>query len=290
MNFRKIGQIVKGQDGAIWDHYLFRFKISGACYVYDLNDLKPSAEQDGLLQEIATFRLDKCEQLAPHSNAVMFGNEYYAPNDEFPLLYCNIYNNYKKAENRLEGFCCVYRLQRDGNTFATTLIQLIQIGFTDDKQLWLSEREDGDARPYGNFTIDREKGIYYAYTMRDSYHTTRYFSFTLPKSSDGETDETYNVRKVILTPNDILGWFDCDYHHFVQGACTHKGKIYSLEGFTDNVNNPAALRIVLPDEKRQERCFMLKDYIIDVEPELIDFMGDVCYYADCCGNLYIVEF
>lgn len=126
--------------------------------------------------------------------------------------------------------------------------------------------------------------------MRDGYHTTRYFSFRLSQCREGKIDETYNVRKVILIPDDILNYFDCDYHHFVQGGGTHEGKIYPLEGFTENVNNPAALRIILPDDKRQEQCFMLADYGVDVEPEFIDFMGDVCYHADCYGNLYIVDF
>lgn len=288
MNFKKIGRIVKGQDGAIWDHYLFRFKISGACFVYDLNDLHE--KEDGELQEFATFRLDKSDILAPHSNAVMFGNEYYDPTDTYPLLYCNVYNNYKKAEDRREGLCCVYRLQQNGTAFTATLVQLIQIGFVNDHALWLSEREDGDARPYGNFTIDREKGIYYAFTMRDSYHTTRYFSFSLPRCRDGEMDNMYGVRKVTLTPADILDYFDCDYHHFVQGACTHNGEIYSLEGFTENVNNPAAFRLISPAEKAQKQCVMLADHNVDVEPELIDFRGDICYFADCYGNLYNIEF
>ena len=26
------------------------------------------------------------------------------------------------------------------------------------------------------------------------------------------------------------------------------------------------------------------------EPEMIDFCGDVCYYSDVDGNLYIAEF
>lgn len=289
MNFKKIGQIVNGQDGAIWDHYLFRFKSDGFCFVYDLNDLKLDGKNDAELREIATFRLDKSEMLAPHSNAVMFGNEYYEPGDAFPLLYSNIYNNYYRAVN-LEGLCCVYRLQKDGSSFTTTLVQLIQIGFTEDKQLWRSLREGGDVRPYGNFAIDREKGIYYAFTMRDSYHTTRYFSFALPKSGDGVMDEAYGVKKVTLNPSNILDYFDCDYHHFLQGACTHNGKIYSLEGFSEDVNNPAALRIISPQDKRQDVYVMLADYGINIEPELIDFMGDTCYYADCFGNLYIIEF
>ena len=192
--------------------------------------------------------------------------------------------------DRLEGLCCVYRLQKDGNTFTTTLVQLIQIGFTEDKRLWRSLREEGDVRPYGNFTIDREKGIYYAFTMRDSYNTTRYFSFPLPKKSDGVMDEAYGVKKVTLMPSDILDYFDCDYHQYIQGACIHHGKIYSLEGFTESVNHPAALRIISPEDKRQEAYVLLASYGLNIEPELIDFMGDTCYYADYVGNLYIIEF
>ncbi len=45
-----------------------------------------------------------------------------------------------------------------------------------------------------------------------------------------------------------------------------------------------------PAEKAQKRCVMLADHNIDIEPELIDFMGDVCYFADCYGTPYNIEF
>ena len=93
MKMNKIGKIAGGQDGAIWGDLLFRFQNHGGCYVYDLNNL----------EELARFRLDGTDAWMPHSNAVMFGSEYFAEGDEFPLLYTNVYNTYAKEEDRREG-------------------------------------------------------------------------------------------------------------------------------------------------------------------------------------------
>ncbi len=94
-----------------------------------------------------------------------------------------------------------------------------------------------DARPYGNFTIDTEQGIYY-----------------------------------------------------VQGACCHKGKIYSLEGFTDSADNPPAIRII--DTKLKKEIFFKKfsEFGTNIEPEMIDFEDDRCYYTDHYGNIYKLFF
>ena len=89
--------------------------------------------------------------LVPHSNSVVFGNEYYDEQDEFPLLYTNIYNNYAKNDDKLEGVCLVYRIERNEREFTSTLVQIIQIGFVDDENLWTSAGEKEDVRPYGNF-------------------------------------------------------------------------------------------------------------------------------------------
>lgn len=35
------------------------------------------------------FVLDRCNDIFPHSNSVVFGNEFFDKNDEFPLLYTN---------------------------------------------------------------------------------------------------------------------------------------------------------------------------------------------------------
>ena len=269
MQMKQVGKIAGGQDGAIWGNLLFRFQNNGGCHVYDLDTL----------EEIAQFCLDATDVWMPHSNAVMFGCEYFAEGDEFPLLYTNVYNTYAKEENRREGVCCVYRITRNGDSFRGQLVQTITIGFTKDADLWCSE--GGDIRPYGNFVIDREKGIYYGFTMRDKAQTTPYFAFKLPTLAQGE--------QVVLNPEDILFSFDCPYHHFVQGACVHKGMIFSLEGFTNDGKNVPAIRII-DAVKKEQLCYVATaEYGMPHEPEMIDFRGDTCYCSDCDGNLYIIE-
>ena len=163
--------------------------------------------------------------------------------------------------------------------FSTKLVQIIEIGFVENENLWKSAEKE-DIRPYGNFTIDREYGIYYAFTMRDESNTTRYFSFDLPMVSDGIMDERYNVKRVILNASDVKEYFDCEYHRFVQGAAFYKGKIYSLEGFTNSEENPAALRIIDVEEKKQIAFVDLVKMGYAIEPEFIEFYHDICYYVD----------
>ena len=273
MEVKQLAKIKGGQDGAVFKNYLFRFNHLGECFVYDLNDIDSG--------EISTFSLDRVQELMPHSNSVMFGSEYFSPADEFPLLYSNIYNNYSGANDRMEGVCLVYRIQKDEIGFSSTLVQKIKIGFTKDCDYWKSENLS-DIRPYGNFTIDAENGIYYAFTMRDESNTTRYFAFDLPKLDAGE--------EVILNVGDIKEYFDCEYHHYVQGACFHDGKIYSLEGFTGDEKNPPAMRIIDVKQKKQTEYIKFEEFGLTIEPEMIDFENDICYYADNHGNLYEMVF
>lgn len=269
MKMNQIGKIAGGQDGAIWGNLLFRFQNHGQCYVYDLKTL----------EEMTQFTLEDTDTWMPHSNAVTFGSEYFAEGDEFPLLYTNVYNTYAKEEDRREGVCCVYRITRSGDSFRGQLVQTIAIGFTKDANLWCSE--GGDIRPYGNFVVDREKGIYYGFTMRDEAQVTPYFAFPLPTLAQG--------KEVVLNAEDILFSFDCAYHRFVQGGCVHKGMIFSLEGFTNDGKNVPAIRIIDP-EKKQQLCYVATaEYGMPHEPEMIDFCGDTCYCSDCDGNLFIIE-
>lgn len=288
MKFKQIAVMASGQDGAIFGNLLFRFNTKGYGNVYDLSSMDMTAEPTELAP-LTTFRLDRAEELVPHSNAVMFGTEYAEEGDEFPLLYSNVYNNYKKSEDRREGQCCVYRLERAGESFKTTLVQLIEIGFTKDSDLWCSADVE-DVRPYGNFTIDRERGLYWAFVMRDGTQSTRYFSFRLPKLADGVWDESLGLRRVVLTPSEILSQFDCPYHDYVQGACCHRGKIYSVEGFHADGKHPPAMRVIDTQTGVQERYIDLVAHNCLIEPECIDFLGDTCYYSDANGALYIVDF
>ena len=289
MKIENISKIKGGrQDGAISNGYLFSFNHRGECTVYQMNSLQ--CGENGEAEVFAEFVLDKNDIIVPHSNSVIFGNEYYDEKDEFPLLYTNIYNNYVNCDEKLKGVCLVYRLQKDENTFTSTLVQMIEIGFVEDENLWKSGGEKDDLRPYGNFVVDTRENILYAFTMRDNTDSTRYFSFNLPKVAQGQMCEKYGVKKVVLTSDDILEYFDCDYHHFFQGASCHDGKIYSLEGFTDNKDNPPAIRVIDTKLKKEIAFKLFKDLGTNIEPEMIDFYDDICYYTDHNGNMYKLLF
>ncbi len=283
VNAEYLGNIGSGQDGAIFDDYLFRFDGQGHCSVYSIEEL---SSHSGF---IAQFTLDKTDIIVPHSNSVAFSNTYYDENDEFPLLYSNVYNNYAGSDQKRKGVTCVYRIERNNNTFSSTLVQVIEIGFTEDS-IWKSESCE-DVRPYGNFAIDTEKSLYYAFTMRDEDGSTRYFSFDLPDVNSGDYDETLGVNHVILEKTDIINQFDCEYHRYVQGACFENGVIYSLEGFTNDKNNPPAIRLIDANTQIQKQVYYLSDFGLTVEPEFIDFTTDgVCYYSDFYGDLYKLIF
>ncbi len=275
------------QDGAFWGDYMFRFNADGHCRVFDARGLDADSDTVTELAKIGEFAVNPSDPVIPHFNAVVFGNEYFFPGDEFPLLYANIYNNYAKADDRREGMCCVYRLMRDGTKFTSTLVQIIKIGFTDDP-LWISGGDVRDVRPYGNFVIDTKKSLLHAFTMRDADHTARYFTFALPKRSEGKISEAYGVPVVTLTKEDILKTFDTDYHLYIQGACCHDGRIYSSEGFNRNV--PPALRVIDPEQGKQLFHVNLVELGYEIEAEWIDFRDDICYYSDARGNIYKVDF
>ena len=166
MEIQKIGKIYSGQDGAIFGNELFRFDSRGGGRVYDISALREGGEA----RMIAKVTLDRADVLVPHSNAVFFGIERYEEGDPYPLLYSNVYNNYATASDPRIGTCCVYRILRDGDSFSTVLLQLIEIGFCEDAELWRATPAAHGVRPYGNFMIDRDAGAYYAYVMRAYRH------------------------------------------------------------------------------------------------------------------------
>lgn len=281
-----IGKIVGGQDGAIYGNYLFIIDNKGEMTVYDVNSFGGNATPD---MKIDSLILDKADVICPHSNAVCFGTEFYEEDDEFPLMYTNIYNNYARTARPLKGVCCVYRITRNDTRFNTDLVQIIEVGFVEDAALWKMSGDADSERPYGNFTIDTEKNVYYAFTMRSATDGTRYFAFDLPSARDGDVSEEFGVRRVILDREDIKFKFDCDQHWFLQGACCHNSLIYSLEGFyTDEL--PPRLRVIDPEAREQIYALDLRKFTPSIEPEFIDFCDDTCYYADELGNLYIMEF
>lgn len=288
MEIKKVAKISGGQDGAIYGDMLFRFNEKGNCTVYNMASLLPN--ECGESAPIARFVLDRAEEIKPHSNAVFFGCERYYPEDKYPILYTNIYNNYAKAEDKMIGVCCAYRIFEHEGGFGSELVQLIRIGFYDDEKLWRAYADRHGERPYGNFLIDRERGKYYAFVMRCEELGTRYFEFDIPSVHSGEIDPKLCVRCARLGANDIKGQFDCPYHRFIQGATAHGGRIYSTEGFTNSEINRPAIRIISPELGKEERYIDLLGLGYAEEAELIDFYEGVCYYSDAVGNLYTIEF
>jgi len=273
----------EGQDGAIYGDELFRFDSKGNCTVYSL------ASQ----QVIGKFTLDKADILAPHSNAVSFGAARISPEDEYPLLYTNIYNNYSAAADRMEGVCCVYRIMRENGSYSSKLIQVIRIGFADDLDMWKSLPDNGDVRPYGNFIADAFENKLYAFTMRDAANATRYFEFPLPAADAGAYCEKLDANVVTLTANHIISMFDSEYSNYLQGACAYGGMLFSVEGFTvQEADHPRRPRMQVIDmqNKKQLACVELCSIGLFVEPELIDFADEKLIYMDASGAVYNIEF
>ena len=280
MTITRLGKIAHGQDGAIFGTELFRMDEKGHCTVYELGGDAPV--------ETGKFTLDRADEIAPHSNAVCFGAERYAEKDPYPLLYTNIYNNYAGAENKRIGECLVYRIQRTKEGFASTLVQIIAIGFCEDAALWKASPEGHGVRPFGNFVVDPEEGAYWAFVMRNEALGTRYFRFALPRAHDGEED-ALGIRRVVLTKEDVQDSFDCEYHRYIQGAILKGGRIYSTEGFDNDTVNRPAIRIVDLQKKTAEYHDITALGYFE-EPECIDFLGERCLYSDAVGNLYEITF
>lgn len=286
MKIIKVGKIGGGQDGAIFGGILFRFDHLGNGTAFRLCDVK----EGETTVPFATFALDKREMLVPHSNAVFFGTEYYAEGDEFPLLYSNIYNNYDGKEKPLIGVCLVYRLMREGESFKTELLQMLEIGFVENAELWRATAEAHGPRPYGNFVIDKETNALYAYVMRTKESGTRYFKFRIPAVDEGEIDPLYGIKRLVFKETDILDYFDTPHHFYIQGGIAHEGKIYSTEGFDHSEVNHPAIRVIDTIERKQIDHANLKQMGYEEEPEMIDFSDGVCYYSDAHGALYRVDF
>ncbi len=271
----KIGKISRHQDGAIYGDYLFHLSTNGLCEVYSLPGVT----------RISSFVLDKTDKAVPHSNAVCFGSEFYAECDEFPLLYTNIYNNYSSCEDKREGCSLVYRIIRQGSVFTSKLVQIIKIAFAKDEGLWYSEGKK-DVRPYGNFVVDTDSNMLYAFVMRDAEQRTRFFSFELPKVADGDYDADTDARAVSLNANDIKAIFDCPYMKYMQGATYYCGYIYSLEGILCDAGLPLKFRVI--DLKNQKEIFEygLEKIGLVGEPEFVAVYNGEFLYADAEGNLY----
>ena len=238
-----------------------------------------------------SFTLDKVEALTPHANSVCFGNTYYADGDTYPLLYVNIYNNYKNEADRREGICLVYRIVETDGVFSTTLVQVLKIGFVEDLSLWKSMEGTGDKRPYGNFVVDTDQNKLYAFVLRCAYNKTRFFQFDIPTLNDGGYSVEYGCNVVTLQSSDIQDMFDTEYFDYIQGCCYYDGKILALHGMDSGEDAEPALRVVDLKSRTTEKTYWLTDVGLNKEPEMIyvDQATGIVYYADIGGSMGVLS-
>lgn len=241
-----------GQDAAVYGKYLIRVGSNGKARIYNLITNSTSS---GMIAECTIA------DHIPHANSVFFGTEKYIDSDEFPILYANAYNNTDYPKGTLFGF----RVQLNGTTLTMTHVQTISIGFVDNS-IWTT---GDDARPYGNFFMDTDRGFLYAYTSLDGdVNKTRFFMFAMPDLTDSS---------VTLTISDILDMFDVNIQRYPQGCCYYNGKVYTLSGFSTYEGGqylPALLNVVDLKTKATTSVVNLTQIGIDEEPEMIVIYED----------------
>ena len=282
LNVNKIGNIMGGQDGAIFNSLLFRLDSSANGHVYDLKSKD--------LKEVGDFRLDNLGVIVPHDNCAFFSDKYYDEKDEFPIFYTNVYNAYPDRQDR-QGMLIAYRIVREDKNYVGKILQAVRVGFTDDL-LWRS-KDVKDIRPYGNLLLSKKDNLLYAFVMRDQDKKTRFFAFEMPSIKDGKENKELGVKEVVLQKEQIVDTFDADYIHFMQGGIIDNGYLYSAEGFSvkEKRENLPAIRVFDLKNHRQVMHVNLFDELgLKVEPECIDFDGDKLVYSDYEGNVYQVTF
>jgi hypothetical protein len=201
-------------------------------------------------------------------------------------IYSNVYNNYASQPDRHIGECCVYDVHGIANVWGNSMIQVLKVGFIDDLNYWPAATE---ARPYGNFLVDQEKGCLYVYVMYSSKKLTYWYKFDLPDISDGVWDETYGCYVKTLEVGDVLDHWTTPLQNYIQGATVHDGLIWSTEGFTaTSGTNVPRMRIIDPVKKSQIAVFNFYADGDPVEPEFIDFYDGKCYYGSV-KQMYSIE-
>jgi hypothetical protein len=256
------------QDGEAFGDVLFTFKADGTGNAYNIHT---GEFLDG-------FSLGGKDKVAPHVNSASFSDQYYKEGDEYPLLYTSMYNNVTALNKYLLGTCCVYRITELGGQFDAQLVQIIRLGFVADRELWLSPKEN--SRPYGNFVVDTDRDLLYAFVPRDDSQTTRFFAFALPEPKAGTRSEKFGCNQVILEQKDIMRRFDVGYFSSPQGCCYADGKIYSVEGFGSYNMVPPFLRVVDVESGLQTHSINLGQLGLDREPEVITMLDGQLYYIN----------
>lgn len=235
------------QGMAIFGDNAYILNNTGYCRVYDLIKKKVIGEYS--LQ---------CQEENNHANCATFGCETGGDND-YPLLYIS-------QCRRPTYYCYVESVSPEGS-------QLLQKITTDCKG------ENGMAH---DWLVDTKKKVLYSVTtvkVLDENSGLRRFHFVkfrLPKISEGE--------EVVLSDDDILDDFYCEYPNILQGG-TIKGKYMYLPMGDSKTGKYAYLGktlVVINLKKKRIEKTMTLDNLIEDEPEDCAFYKDSLYIF--CGQ------
>ena len=265
------------QDGEAFGDCLFVFDAVGTMNVYDVNTG----------EHLDACYLGSKDLLVPHVNSASFSDQYYAEGDTYPLLYTSMYNNVTPSNQFLLGTCCVYRITEAAGQFSAQLVQVIRIGFIGDANLWTPYN---DSRPFGNFVVDTDLNMLYAFVPRDKTNTTRFLGFALPKPDAGTYKEEYGCNQVILQAANIRRQFEMSYISSPQGCTYYDGRIYSVEGFGSFESAPPFLRVINVETGMIVRSVNLGQLGLLKEPEVITFANGQMYYVAIDGVIHKLAF
>ena len=244
ISYEDIGDVSAAQDGAVWNGKLFVGNLDGLFRVYNAQTY----------ELLGTFEAENADALTPHCNTVVFGNTYYEQGDKYPLLYANIWKNYSNDAEKHEGTCCVYRIIETDGVFSADLVQVIEIGFVDEENIW---PDSNNVRPFGSFIIDTDKSKLYVYANRDSDQDTRFFEFDIPDVTDGTYNETYGCKVVSLAYSAVQRDFSVGYIAYPQCAVYANGELYITSGFVSQNVSPKVTQVDL--------CSGSVEYVYDLE-------------------------
>ena len=182
-------------------------------------------------------------------------------------------------------------IHRTGKIQAYTndLVQIIKINFVNDPMWTSTSGAASDTRPYGNFAIDYENGYLYALALKYGDYVTRTIQFKLPDISEGTYDETYDANIVKLELEDIIDFFDTPYAYSIQDVDFHNNYIFITEGFTDNIVEPARMRVIDVINQSQVAQFEIFEDFGPIEPEFICWYEGELYYSDSRLNIMKIK-
>ena len=229
--FKESKSDINSQGCAVFDKYLFQFYNSNN--VIDIFDLvEKTLIQTIALEPVSTY----------HCNNANFGNEYYAQNDLFPLLYVS-------QENELEHKCLVYRVTNGPGEFVLTLVQTITFPSPSYNFMW-----------YPNCMIDVQNNkIIIAGLGNKPWsvgidNIVRYKLFTLPKLSEGD---------VTIAEENCEDTIEVKFLPTTQGGFVLNNKIIQVFGMGNN----AQLNVIDITTHRLVSKVDLSKNVLSREPE-----------------------